>query len=169
MAGIFQSAFGRAIRASLRSRPSPTPCTFFTSLRNLHSLSIPPAHSSSFLLNTSRTLPFTTLSTYPSRPGIVHSLVQKPWYPIPHSSRPRMFSSFSRIQSPRHTPHPKRQSQYAQSLDSIPTDVLFWGIIGLNATVFTMWYLAGLQLVSFCKIYEGLFDTDHSSIRLLSD
>ena len=152
---LFQRAFGRAISDSLRSRSIPSPCTFFTSFYRLQTVSIAPTPT--FTLTTyqcyhppTRTLalPFiTTISTYASRPKIFQTVLNKTWCTTPHSSRSRMFSLSSRGQSPRHTPNPKRQSQYFQSLELIPTDILFWGIIGLNATVFAMWYLAGQQLV----------------------
>ena len=69
-----------------------------------------------------------------------------------------------------HAPqNPRKAPRFLSFLDRIPQDFVFYGIIGINSAVFTMWYMAEQKYVSedpsilpYCVNCRYLFNLKHS-------
>lgn len=63
--------------------------------------------------------------------------------------RGRPFFTSTRLSLRYHPPqNPRQARRFLGFLDNIPQDFIFYGIIGINSAVFTMWYMATQKFVS---------------------
>ena len=46
--------------------------------------------------------------------------------------------------------------QISQRINRIPSNVIFWGIFGINGAVFILWQVANTQYVSHCPLLQVL-------------
>lgn len=131
--------FQRAIASSFQCRPQLPYQTrpYSLTLRAIH----PTRH-----------LSVSCGSTFKQRPSVILQLLKTKQHVVQSPSILRhtrqFFTSLKHQQRHFVQPKPPRSSFW----DKIPEDFLFYGIIGLNAGVFVMWYLSNQQLVRIKSI-----------------
>ncbi|KAF8901747.1 hypothetical protein CPB84DRAFT_1777327 [Gymnopilus junonius] len=83
--------------------------------------------------------PFTNLHRVPYKYDLRIRCMQ----PISDPSILKRWFSASRSFLRHHVPqHPQRKTSFLGILDKIPSNAIFYGIIGINVAVFTMWFMA---------------------------
>lgn len=105
--------------------------------------------------NTIRRLP--NLFGMAHRPTVAASLFQK-----------RRLSTSPPLSLRYHVPQPRhRKSTFFGFLDKLPPNAVFYGILGLNATVFVMWFMAIQKYVRHMVVQSYLYILFNFSLWLL--